>query len=82
MTDLSNKIIHTTRCYVTENWGSPFIVAFILLLFGAAISLSLDLSEFANSISVYAFCSLVIGAILQLISFLKYRKGYTVAEDV
>jgi hypothetical protein len=82
MTDLSNKIIHETICYVTENWGFPFIVAFILLLLGAAISLSLDLSEFANSISVYAFSSLVIGTILQLVSFLKYRKGYTVAEAV
>lgn len=82
MTDLSNKIIYKTKCYVTENWGSPFIVAFMLLLLSSAISLSLDSSNFANSTSVFAFYALVIGVILQLVCFLRHRKEYTVAEAV
>jgi amino acid transporter len=82
MTDLSNKIIQGTKCYVTENWGSPFIAAFMLFLIGAGISLSLDLFDFANSLSVYAFCALVIGVILQLVCFLKYRKESTMTEAV
>lgn len=82
MTDLSNKIIQKTKYYVTENWGSPFIVAFMLLLLSSAISLSLDSSNLANSTSVYAFYALVVGVILQLVCFLKYRKESTLAEAV
>ena len=82
MTDLSNKIIHETKCYVTENWGSPFIVAFMLFLLGTAISLSFNLSNLANSFSIYAFYALVIGVILQLVCFLKNKKESNVAEGV
>jgi hypothetical protein len=82
MTELGNKIIHNTKCYVTENWGSPFIVAFMLLLLSSAISLSLGSSNFANSTSIFAFYALVIGVILQLVCFLKYRKESALAETV
>jgi hypothetical protein len=82
MTDLSNKIVYGTKRYVTENWGSPFIAAFMLFLVGAAISLSLNFSDFANSISVFAFCALVIGVILQVFCFLKFKKGSKGEEAV
>jgi hypothetical protein len=69
-----NQIIFRAKNYVNENWGSPFIIAFILLLIGDAVSLSLGLSYFADNIAVYAFYALVIGVVLQLICFLKYQR--------
>jgi hypothetical protein len=70
----SGKISFRLKTYVQENWGSPFIMGFIFLLVGAAVSLSLGLSYFADSIAVYAFCALVIGVVLQFVCFLKYGK--------
>jgi len=60
--------------YVRENWGAPFIVTFMLLLVVAAVSLSLSWSSLADAVAVYAYYALVVGVVLQLASFLKYRK--------
>jgi len=60
------------RVYVKGNWGSPFIVGFMFLLIGAAVSLSAGFSSLADNIAVYAFYALVGGVVLQLICFLKY----------
>ena len=68
-----NEIIVTAKCYVRENWGSPFIVAFMLLLLSATA---------AASIAVIAFYALVVGGILQLVCFLKYGKELAGAEAV
>lgn len=59
--------------YVEENWGAPFIVAFMLLLMVAAASLSMSLSSLADAVAVYAFYALVVGVVLQVVCFLKYR---------
>jgi len=61
--------------YFRINWGAPFIVGFMLLLVVAIISLSLNWSSFANAVASYAFYVLVVGVVLQLVSFLKYRKS-------
>ncbi len=61
--------------YVKENWGSPFIVGFILLLLSAATLLSLDASYWAEQIAVYAYYALVIGVVLQIVCYLKYKKN-------
>jgi len=68
-----NKIILKVKGYVKQNWGSPFIVGFMLLLIAAAVSLSTGLSSLANTVAVYAYYALVAGVFLQLTSFLKYR---------
>ena len=60
--------------YVRENWGAPFVLGFMLLLIVAAVSLSIGLADVANEVAVYAYYALVVGVILQLVSFLKYRK--------
>ena len=60
--------------YVRENWGAPFVLGFMLLLIVAAVSLSTGLADIANEVAVYAYYALVVGVILQLVSFLKYRK--------
>ena len=68
-----NKITIKIKGYVKENWGSPFIVGFMLLLIVAAVSLSAGLSTLADAVAVYAYYALVAGVILQLACFLKYR---------
>ena len=60
--------------YVTKNWGSPFIVGFMLLLIVVAVSLSVGWSSLADTIAVYAFYALVGGVVLQLVCFLKYPR--------
>ena len=60
------------KVYVKENWGSPFIVGFIMLLMGAAVSLSVGLFSLADNIAVYAFYTLVSGVFLQLVCYFKY----------
>ena len=69
----SNKIVVKVKGYFKENWGSPFIVGFMLLLIAAAVSLSAGVSSLADVVAVYAFYALVAGFFLQLASFLKYR---------
>jgi hypothetical protein len=66
--------------YVRANWGSPFIVAFMLLLLFAAVLLSTSSSILADDLAVYAYSALVVGVFLQLVCFLKDRKKVTDAE--
>jgi hypothetical protein len=61
--------------YVGQNWGSPFIVGFMALLLSVAFSISLGLYSLADSIAVYSYYSLVMGVLLQLACFLKYRRN-------
>jgi hypothetical protein len=77
-----NKITVKVKGYVKENWGSPFIVGFMLLLLSAAVSLSAGLSSLADAVAVYAYYALVVGVVLQLVCFLKYRKKVSEAEAV
>jgi len=58
--------------YLRENWGAPFIVAFMALLIASAVYLSFGLSDEANTIAVYAYYSLVAGVVLQIASYVKY----------
>ena len=62
------------KVYAKANWGAPFVFGFMLLLIVAAVSLSIGLGDLANEVAVYAYFALVFGVILQLVSFLKYRK--------
>lgn len=58
--------------YLKENPGTPFIVAFQVMLIICAVLLAYDQEAMANNIAIYAFYSLVVGVILQFIAFLKY----------
>jgi hypothetical protein len=68
-----NTIKLKVKAYVKENWGSPFIAGFMLLLVVTAVSSSAGLSSMADIVAVYAYFALVVGVILQLACFLKYR---------
>jgi hypothetical protein len=72
--NIHDRQLPKLRRYVEENWGSPFIAAFMVLLIVAAFSLSAGLFYQADAIAVYAFYALAAGVLLQLICFLKNRK--------
>ncbi len=67
------KMFHRLKDYVIKNWGSPFLVSFMVLLAGSAVSS-------ADTLSVYAFYALVGGVVLQLASFLKYEQKVHTSE--
>jgi hypothetical protein len=60
------------KAYVRENWGVPFVAAFMFLLAFAAASLMMGLEFFANGVAVFAYFALVVGVVLQLVWFLKH----------
>ncbi len=82
MTQTIYKILFNVRGYVRNNWGSPFIIVFMLLLISVGVTLSMGLYYQANDIAVYAFYALVIGVILQLLCFLKVPKKDREAETI
>jgi len=60
--------------YLRNNWGAPFIAAFIILLMIAAGCLIYDLGPIADDLAVYAYYTLVVGVLLQFVSYLRYRE--------
>jgi hypothetical protein len=54
------------RSYFQANPGTPFIVAFIVLLLAAAALLASARTSEANKVANYAFYSLVIGIAIQV----------------
>jgi hypothetical protein len=62
--------------YSKENWGAPFVLVFMGLLLAAAVCLVSGLEWWANEVAMYAYYSLVVGVVLQLVCFWKSdRKG-------
>lgn len=70
----SGKFTAGIMGYIRENWGSPFIVAFMVLLVGAAVCSLSNLSRLADAIAINAFYALLIGVLLQVVCFWKFRK--------
>ena len=64
-----NEFSASVKGYMKENWGAPFIFAFISLLVTAAFSLSMGLTILADVIAIFSYCTLVVGVILQLFCF-------------
>lgn len=60
--------------YFKENWGAPFILAFIALLIAAAGYLSMGNEAVANDIAIYAYYALTAGVLLQLAAYIKYER--------
>jgi hypothetical protein len=60
-----------------NNWGAPFIVAFIILLIvtaGCNSARSHGLGLIAIDLAVYAYYALMVGVLLQIVSYLRYRE--------
>jgi hypothetical protein len=65
------QFLPNVKRYFKENPGALFVIAFQILLLVCAGLLIGGNSVWANELAVIAYCSLVIGGILQLISFLR-----------
>jgi hypothetical protein len=61
--------------YLRENWGAPFVLAFMVLLLASAAELSYGLTDAANNTAVYAFYALVLGVALQVAAYVRYGPG-------
>lgn len=66
--------VNRLKGYLRENWGAPFVVGFMLLLLVCAGLLTGGNSGLADEVAVYAYYLLVIGVVLQLVSFLRQGK--------
>ena len=65
------RIVRLMR-YFRQNLGAPFVIVFQLLLLTCAALLIRGYSNLANEVAIYAYYSLVIGVVLQLVSFLRH----------
>ncbi len=70
---VDNMLAARVKGYIQENWGAPFIAAFMLFIIFAAVSLSLNWSSAADTVADYAYYTLTVGVVLQLACFLKNR---------
>lgn len=61
--------------YLRNNPGACFIIGFQILLLVCAGLLILGNSVWAEGVAVVAYFSLVIGVVVQLISFLRHGEG-------
>lgn len=68
------RFIPKVRRYLRENPGAGFVLGFQILLLACAGLLLIGNSMLANEVGIYAYYLLVIGVILQLISFLRHKE--------
>lgn len=61
--------------YFRQNLGAPFVIIFQLLLLACAALLIRGNSTLANEVAIYAYYSLVLGVLLQFVSFLRSGGG-------
>jgi hypothetical protein len=72
-----HRVAHTrggweTRFHFEKNWGSPFIVAFLILLLWAASFLFAGLASTAALVSTYAYYCLIVGVAFQFVCVFRY----------
>jgi hypothetical protein len=60
------------RAFFRQNPGAPFIILFQLLLLVCAVLSIGGYSNSADEVAVYAYNFLVVGVVLQLVSFLQH----------
>jgi hypothetical protein len=71
------KMAAKLKRFSIENWGFPFILGFLVLLITSAVLLAagpVDFASVADLTAIFAYFSLLIGVILQIICFSKNRK--------
>lgn len=71
---ISVKIDARVKIYIKNNLGAPFIIGFMIMLIISAINLTINNVNIAEKTAEYAYYSLVIGAVLQIISIIKKNK--------
>jgi hypothetical protein len=75
------RFLGWARGYVRENWGAPFVLAFMGLLMVAAALLILGLSWSAEAVGNVAYFFLVAGVVLQLLCFRRRGEKDVGGED-
>ena len=78
-TALAN-LLPTLKKYVVDNWGLPFILAFVIFLAAAAVLLVAGNAE-AEASANLAYFSLLIGVILEIVCFSWNRRNRKAAES-
>jgi len=68
-----NMDFQRIKRYIKGNLGAPFIIGFQLLLLVCAGLLIQGNSVMAGEVAIYAYCILVAGVVLQLISSIRNR---------
>ena len=68
------EFLPKVKRYFRENLGAPFIIGFQILLLVCAGLLIFGNAELANGVATGAYFLLVIGVVLQLVSFLRHGK--------
>ena len=71
----TERFLVLAKTYLRENWGAPFVLAFIGLLVTAALCLASGLELAANQAAISAYYALVVGVVLQLVCFWKSGGG-------
>jgi len=70
----SAKLLETKR-YFVRNPGAFFIIVFQALIFVCASFLIQESSSLANVTAILAYCSLIVGVVLQAISSIRNRES-------
>jgi len=63
------------KSYLKENLGAPFIITFMIMLMMCAGLLIANMEDSANTLATIAYFFLVIGVLLQFISFIKSERA-------
>ena len=61
------------KSYLKENLGAPFIITFMLMMCTGLLTTNME--DYANTLATIAYFFLVIGVLLQFISFIKSERA-------
>jgi hypothetical protein len=73
--------VNQLKNYFKANPGTPFILAFMILLLSAAALLATGRPNDANNIADYAFYSLVLGIAIQIVATIRESRKNSHPSD-
>jgi hypothetical protein len=73
--------LNQQKDYFKANPGTPFVVAFMILLLSAAALLAIDRPNEADNVANYAFYSLVLGIAIQVIVTIRESRKHSHPGD-
>jgi len=69
----AREFLPKAKRYFRDNLGAAFVIGFQVLLLTAAGLLVVGNSALANGVALYAYYLLVVGVVLQFVSYLRSR---------
>jgi len=75
MKEQANLKLLDIKRYFSRNLGAFFILVFQALIFVCAFYLIQESSSLANVAAILAYCFLIVGVVLQAISFIRYKES-------